>query len=51
MATLARYYDFKRLKHSTAAPKAKKSSNGNTQQLQEIETFLNLLNKEKHKSK
>ena len=50
MATLTRYNDFKSLKHS-AIPKAKKASNVNTQQLQEIENFLTLLKKKKHKSK
>lgn len=50
MATLTRYTDFKSLKHSTIT-KAKKVSNANTQQLQEIEIFLTLLNKKKHKSK
>lgn len=50
MATLTRYNDFKSLKHSTI-PKVKKAGNTNTQQLQEIEIFFNLLKKKKHKSK
>ena len=50
MATLTRYNDFKSLKHSTI-PKVKKASNANTQQLQEIENFLTLLKKKKHKRK
>ena len=50
MATLTRYNNFKSLKHSTP-PKGKKPSNVNTQQLQEIEIFFNLLKKRKHKSK
>lgn len=50
MATLTRYNDFKSLKHS-AVPKMQKASNINTKQSQEIENFLTLLKKKKHKSK
>lgn len=50
MATLTRYSDFKSLKHTTT-PKVKKVSNAKAKQLQEIEIFINLIQKKKQKTK